>query len=65
MSRSLETYSPKALAKSLGLPYRTILAAIKSGALECARINQRVFVIRSEAAAKWFVSLSNRNTNHK
>jgi hypothetical protein len=59
--RQITTYSPKSLADSLGVPYRTILHAIKSGSLECCRINSRVFVIRSEAAAKWFVSLSNRN----
>lgn len=57
----ITNYSPRTLAAELGIPYRAILAAIKSGNLECIRINQRVFLIRSQAAAKWFCSLSNKH----
>jgi hypothetical protein len=59
--KSIETYSPRTLARALSIPHRTILAAIKTESLECIRLNRRVFVIRSEAAAKWFVSLSNKH----
>lgn len=63
MKTSIETYSPKTLSAAIGIPRRTILAAIKSGKLECAKANSRFFVIHSKAAAKWFNSLSNRHNS--
>lgn len=56
----MTTYRPKELSRFLGIPHRTILAAIRSGDLECCRVNKRLFVIRSEAAANWSVKHSNR-----
>ena len=58
MNQSITTYSPRSLANAIGFPYKTVLAAISTGQLKCAKANKRVYRIRSEDAAKWFVSIN-------
>lgn len=63
MSHSIEMYSPQGLAAALGMPYRLILRAIKSGRLVCHKENSRVFFITARDAARWFNSLSDRHNS--
>jgi|GEM_PF-4640657 len=53
-------YTPKALAKKLGLTYRLIREAINSGELEITVLSPRRRRIRSEAAAAWFIKKTRR-----
>lgn len=57
----IDLFTVREFSEKSGIPYRGILAAIKSGDLRCLCRNKRWFRIRSEDGAKWIVSLTNRN----
>jgi excisionase family DNA binding protein len=58
MRRTLEIYTPKELARRLGISKRAVLKAIKAGSLKANKVNSRVYQIESPAAARWWVGLS-------
>lgn len=58
LRRELVTYTPRTLAKRLGISKRAVLKAIREKKLRAHRVNSRVFEIESPAAARWWVSLA-------
>lgn len=53
---SIKTYTPAGVAKFLGVSKKTILAAIKSGALPAVRYNERVIRITATDCAVWYAA---------
>lgn len=53
---SIKTYSPAGVADFLGVSKKTILAAIKSGALPAVRYNGRVYRITATDAAIYYAA---------
>ena len=53
MLTNQKTFSPGEVAAVLGIPVKTVMAAIRRGDLEAARYNQRVIVIDRDALARF------------
>jgi len=56
--KTVEFYTAKELASTLGIPYRLILRALKTGALKAARFGPRHRMIHSRAAAAWIAEIT-------
>lgn len=56
--QTIETFTPKELAAQLQVPYRIILAAIKSGELRTIHFSAKYRRIRSQDAAAWIQSIT-------
>jgi excisionase family DNA binding protein len=57
MDRTEKIYTPRTLAKELGIPVRHVLRAVRAKELKCAKFSSCVFRIEGGDVDRWLTRL--------